>query len=81
MLKEIQNTAEEKMKRMQKEHPDKTIIWPGDDPKICPNMTKATLWKVAWVLENWLEGTPVNVVKTEPQYVESAYLALKSLLN
>lgn len=69
------------VQRMQKEHPDKTIVWPGDDPKICPNMTKATLWKVAWVLENWLEGTPVNVVKTEPQYVESAYLALKSLLN
>ncbi|MBR0224536.1 MAG: quinolinate synthase NadA [Thermoguttaceae bacterium] len=67
--------------RMQEQNPDKTILWPGDDPKICPNMTKATLWKVAWVLENWLEGSPVNVVKTEPQYVEPAYQALKSLLN
>lgn len=69
------------VRRMQEQNPDKTILWPGDDPKICPNMTKATLWKVAWVLENWLDGNPVNVVKTDPQYVESAYLALKSLLN
>ena len=44
-------------------------------------MAKSSLWRVAWALENWLAGEPVNVVTTPPDVAESAYKALRSLLK
>ncbi|MGI6402566.1 MAG: quinolinate synthase NadA [Thermoguttaceae bacterium] len=67
--------------RLRRQNPDKTILWPGDEPQVCGDMSKTTLAKVAWVLDKWRSGHPVSVVKTDPQYVENAYLALKSLLD
>lgn len=69
------------VQRLQKRFPEKTILWPGDDPMICVQMTKSTLWKVAWALENWLDGDPVNVVTVPQDVADDAYAALKSLLN
>ena len=66
--------------RLQKRFPDKNILWPGDDPMICVQMAKSSLWKVAWALENWLDGEPVNVVTVPPDVADEAYAALKSLL-
>lgn len=68
------------VRRLQKRNPNKTILWPGPEPVVCVNMAKTTLWKVAWALENWRDGSPVNIVRTEPEVAEEAYLALKSLL-
>lgn len=69
------------VQRLKAQNPDKTIVWPGNEPKICPNMTKASLAKVAWVLENWLEGNPINVVTVPDAVAEPAFLSLKSLLK
>ena len=68
------------VRRLQAQNPDKTILWPGDDPIICVQMAKATLWKVAWALENWLEGAPVTVANVEEDVAQKAFLALKTLL-
>lgn len=69
------------VRRLQTEHPDKTILWPGDEPLICVQMAKTTLWKVAWALDNWAAGTPVNVVTTPKELADPAFNALKSLLT
>lgn len=69
------------VERLQKQNPDKTILWPGENPLICVQMAKSSLWRVAWALENWLAGEPVNVVTTPPDVAESAYKALRSLLK
>ncbi len=66
--------------RIRRANPDKTILFPAETPSICVNMAKSTLDKVAWALENWMDGEPVNVVTTEPEVAEGAYRALESLL-
>ncbi|MBQ9371100.1 MAG: quinolinate synthase NadA [Thermoguttaceae bacterium] len=67
--------------RLQNSYPDKKILWPGDEPLICVQMAKTTLWKVAWTLENWIAGEPVNVVSTPSEIADLAFEALKSLLK
>jgi quinolinate synthase len=66
--------------RMRRQYPTKKIVWPGDEPSICVDMSKSTLAKAAWVLENWLAGEPVNVVETPSDVAESAYKALRVVL-
>ena len=66
--------------RIRRQNPDKTILFPAEKPSVCMDMSKCTLAKVAWALENWLEGEPVNVVTTPEDAVEDAYRSLESLL-
>lgn len=66
--------------RIRRQNPDKTILFPAENPSICVNMAKSTFDKVAWALENWMSGEPVNVVTTQPEVAEGAYRALESLL-
>ena len=66
--------------RIRRQNPDKTILFPAEKPSVCMNMSKSTLDKVAWVLENWADGEPVNVVTTPENVVEDAYRSLESLL-
>jgi quinolinate synthase len=66
--------------RMRRQYPTKKIVWPGSEPSICVDMSKSTLARAAWVLENWLAGEPVNVVETPPEIAESAYKALRVVL-
>lgn len=69
------------VERLKKENPDKTFIWLGQYPAVCSNMAKSTLPKMLYTLENWLEGKPVNVVKVEQTMAQSAYKALKTMLE
>lgn len=66
--------------RIRRQNPDKTILFPAEEPAVCHNMSKSTLDKVAWALECWQDGEPVNVVTTPADVAEGAYSALKSLL-
>lgn len=66
--------------RIRRENPDKTILFPGEKPSVCVDMSKSTLDRVAWALENWAAGEPVNVVATPDDVAEGAYRALESLL-
>ncbi|MBQ9875405.1 MAG: quinolinate synthase NadA [Thermoguttaceae bacterium] len=66
--------------RLRRRNPDKTVLFPAEEPSKCVNMGKSTLAKVAWVLENWLDGEPTNVVTTPAEVAEDAYRALESLL-
>ncbi len=66
--------------RLRRLHPTKKIVWPGDVPSICADMSKSTLPRVAWVLENWLAGEPVNVVETPEELAAPAYEALRVAL-
>lgn len=68
------------VERLRKRNPAKKIVWPGAEPSICVDMSKSTLPKVACVLENWLAGTPINVVETPENVAASAYKALQNLL-
>ena len=66
--------------RIRRQNPDKTILFPAEKPSVCVNMSKSTLDKAAWALENWADGEPVNVVTTPEDVVEDAYRSLESLL-
>lgn len=66
--------------RMRRQNPDKTILFPAEKPSVCLDMSKSTLAKAAWTLENWFEGNPINVVRTPDDVAEDAYRALESLL-
>ncbi len=66
--------------RIRRQNPDKKIFYPGDEPSVCVDMSKSTLQKSAWVLENWAEGNPVNEVSISEDVAKDAYRALESLL-
>lgn len=66
--------------RMRRQYPTKKIVWPGEEPSICVDMSKSTLARAAWVLENWLAGEPVNVVETPETVAASAFEALRVVL-
>ena len=66
--------------RIRRQNPDKTILFPADKPSVCVNMAKSTLDKIAWALDNWMDGNPVNVVTTSSEVAKEALVALKSLL-
>ncbi|MCF0234298.1 MAG: quinolinate synthase NadA [Thermoguttaceae bacterium] len=65
--------------RIRRDNPTKNVLWPGDEPAVCDEMSKATLAKIAWALENWAAGTPVNVVVTPENVAADAYRALQSM--
>ncbi|MBQ6828804.1 MAG: quinolinate synthase NadA, partial [Thermoguttaceae bacterium] len=66
--------------RLRRRRPELKIVWPGDEPSICVDMSKSTLARAAWVLENWLAGEPVNVVETPETVAASAFEALRVVL-
>jgi len=66
--------------RIRRQNPDKKILYPGDEPSVCVDMSKSTLQKVAWVLDNWIAGDPVNAVSVSEDVAKDAYRALESLL-
>ena len=43
-------------------------------------MSKSTLARAAWALENWLAGEPVNVVETPEKIADAAFEALRVVL-
>jgi len=68
------------VERIRRQNPDKRIFYPGDEPSVCVDMSKSTLQKVAWVLENWADGNSVNEVSVSEDVAKDAYRALESLL-
>ncbi|MDO5308862.1 MAG: quinolinate synthase NadA [Planctomycetia bacterium] len=66
--------------RMARENPGKRILFPGVEPSICQDMSKSTLQKVAWALDAWRLGEPVNVVTAPENARADAYKALEALL-
>ena len=66
--------------RLRRAHPDKTILYPADEPSVCLEMAKSTLPKVAYALARWERGEPINVASTPQEIADDALNALKSLL-
>ena len=74
-------TESKLVNRLKNANPDKTFLPLCDVPAFCADMRKNTLANMAWVLENWSNGTPVNVVSVEKDEAASAYQALRQMLD
>ncbi len=68
------------VRRLQAEHPDKTIFCL--DPVICPCSTMYRIHPayLAWVLEGLVEGQVFNQIKVDPQVTRWARVALDRML-
>jgi len=65
--------------RLQKEHPDKRVV-PLRVRK-CKNMGMTTVQDVLHILENLLEGEPLNVVRVDQETAAGARMALQTMLQ
>jgi quinolinate synthase len=62
--------------RLRREHPEREIHLLSARPSICGSMSRISLPRLCWAVENLAAGTPANVIEVEP---ETARWALKSL--
>jgi quinolinate synthase len=68
------------IKRLDDEHPDKTVV--SLDPLVCPcsTMFRIDAPHLAWVLENLVEGRVVNQITVEHDIAADARIALERML-
>ncbi|MGC9348238.1 MAG: quinolinate synthase NadA [Anaerolineae bacterium] len=66
--------------RLQKEHPDQTVIPLADVPPFCATMSQITLANLAETLSALREGKRPNEVTVEPQTARWAKIALDRML-
>jgi quinolinate synthase len=68
------------VKRLAKEHPDKTVFCL--DPVVCPCSTMYRIHPayLAWVLESLLEGKVINQVSVDGETARWAKVALERML-
>jgi quinolinate synthase len=68
------------VKRLDDEHPDKTVV--SLDPLICPcsTMFRIDAAHLCWVLESLVEGVVVNRITVDPTTAEWARVALEQML-
>jgi quinolinate synthase len=68
------------VKRLDDEHPDKTVV--SLDPLVCPcsTMFRIDAAHLCWVLENLLEGTVVNRITVDEDTAAGARVALERML-
>ena len=62
--------------RLRREHPEQEIHLLSAKPSVCGSMSRISLSRLCWTVENLAAGTPVNVIEVEP---ETARWALESL--
>jgi quinolinate synthase len=68
------------IKRLDDEHPDKTVL--SLDPLVCPcsTMFRIDAPHLAWVLENLVAGTVVNQITVDDETAADARVALERML-
>ena len=66
--------------RLAAENPDKTIHFLSPMVCMCATMYRIDLPHLAWCLENLAQGTPVNLIKVEPETAHWARIALERML-
>ena len=69
------------VKRLQKQHDDKSIYLLADSDCSCADMADITPEKLLWVLDNLAEGKIVNQVKVAADVAAKARLALQRMLE
>ena len=69
------------VQRMDREHPDKTIV--SLDPLVCPcaTMFRIDAPHLAWVLEHLVDGRVVNQITVDPDTTKWAKVALERMLE
>lgn len=67
--------------RLKAANPGKTFLPLAETPPVCDDMGKNSLPKMAYALEQWAAGNPVNVVSVEKDEAASAYKALRQMLE
>ena len=68
------------VKRLQRQHPDKTIHLLAESSCVCATMSYITPAKLLWVLDNLAEGRLVNQVRVGAETAGGARLALERML-
>ena len=68
------------VKRLQRQHPDKTIHLLAESSCVCATMSYITPVKLLWVLDNLAEGCLVNQIRVEEETASGARLALERML-
>jgi quinolinate synthase len=67
--------------RLKKEHPEQEIHFLSPMVCMCSTMFRIDLAHLCWALENYAAGTPVNVIKVDPETSRWALEALKRMLE
>ncbi|MDA3786167.1 MAG: quinolinate synthase NadA [Deltaproteobacteria bacterium] len=69
------------VKRLQQQHPDKTIHLLAPTPCCCKTMALVTPASLLWLLDNLAQGNLVNQIKVAPEIAQGARLALDRMLE
>jgi quinolinate synthase len=67
--------------RLKREHPEQEVYFLSPLPGMCPTMYRIDLPHLCWTLENLAAGTPVNVIRVEPETARWALVALERMLH
>ena len=68
------------VRRLAKEHPDKTVVFLDKAVCFCSTMNRIDLPHLVWTLESLVEGRVVNQISVEPRTAEHARAALDRML-
>ena len=69
------------VKRLDQEHPDKTVVFLDDTVCFCATMNRIDLPHLVWVMESLLQGDVVNEVRVPDDVRDNALLALERMLS
>ena len=69
------------VKRLDQEHPDKTVVFLDDTVCFCATMNRIDLPHLVWVMESLLQGEVVNEVRVPDDVRDNALLALERMLS
>ena len=68
------------VRRLAKEHPDKTVVFLDRAVCFCSTMNRIDLPHLVWTLESLVQGRVVNQISVEPRTAEHARAALDRML-
>jgi quinolinate synthase len=68
------------VRRLAKEHPDKTVVFLDKAVCFCSTMNRIDLPHLVWTLESLVAGRVVNQISVEPRTAEHARTALDRML-
>ncbi len=68
------------VRRLAKQHPDKTVVFLDKAVCFCSTMNRIDLPHLVWTLESLVEGRVVNRISVEPRTAEHARAALDRML-
>jgi len=67
--------------RLKHQHPEQEIHFLSPVVCMCATMYRIDLAHLCWALENLAAGTPVNVIRVEPEIAHHALVALERMLQ